>query len=56
MMSWKICGRKWPWPNIRYYLGIRLERLRKITRNLRISPRRNLNPGPTEYEAGMLTI
>jgi hypothetical protein len=46
------------WPNFRYYLGICLEGLRKTTKNLSQvsrSPGRDLNPGPPEYEAGVLT-
>jgi hypothetical protein len=52
------CGRKWSWPNSRYYPGICLEGLRQITKNLGQDSRpsgRDLNPGPPEYEAGMLT-
>jgi hypothetical protein len=42
----------------RYYPGIRLEGLRKTTRNLNqdsrsLGPR--IEPGPPEYEAGVLT-
>jgi hypothetical protein len=29
MINWEGCGRKWPWPNLRYYPGICLEGLRK---------------------------
>jgi hypothetical protein len=36
-MNWKRCGRKWSWPNLRYYPDICLEGLRKTTRNLRIA-------------------
>jgi hypothetical protein len=36
----------------RYYRGICLEELRKTIRQ---SPGRDLNPGPTEYDARMLT-
>jgi hypothetical protein len=41
-----------------YYSGIRLEGLSKTTLNLSQgsrSPMRDLNPGPPEYEAGVLT-
>jgi hypothetical protein len=41
-----------------YYPGIRLEELRKTTTNLSKdswSPGQDLNPGPSEYEAGVLT-
>jgi hypothetical protein len=47
------------WPNLRYYPGIFLKRLRKTTKNFSQdsrSPGREMNPGPLEYEAGMLTI
>jgi hypothetical protein len=42
---------------LRYCSGIRLERLRKTTKNRHNSrsPGRDLNPGPPEYEVGMLT-
>jgi hypothetical protein len=42
---------------LRYYLRIRLEGLRKTTKNLgqdSRSPELDLNPGPTEYDAGVL--
>jgi hypothetical protein len=29
MMNWTRCGRKQPWPNVRYYAGIGQEQLRK---------------------------
>jgi hypothetical protein len=29
MMNWKGCGRKWLWPNLRYYPSVCLEELRK---------------------------
>jgi hypothetical protein len=57
-MNWKGCGRKRSWPNLRYYPGICLEGLTKTTKNLSQhsrSPGRDLNPGPPEYEAGVLT-
>jgi hypothetical protein len=41
-----------------YYPGIRLERLRKTTEILSQdtrSPYRDLNPGPPEYEVGVIT-
>jgi hypothetical protein len=41
----------------RRYTGIRLEELRKTAKILRQdsrSPGRDLNPGPTEYETGVL--
>jgi hypothetical protein len=43
---------------LRHYPGFRLEGLGRNTENLcqyRRSPCRNLNPGPSKYEAGMLT-
>jgi hypothetical protein len=43
---------------LRYYPSIRLEGLRKITKSLSQdsrSPGRDLNPGPLEYEAEVLT-
>jgi hypothetical protein len=42
---------------LRYYPGIRLDGLRKTTKtSIRIGGRRgrDLNPGPPEYEAGVL--
>jgi hypothetical protein len=48
MMMWK-----WSWPNLRYYPGICLEGLRKITNNISqdsLSPGRDLNLGPPKYE------
>jgi hypothetical protein len=33
MKNWKGFGRKWSWPNLRYYPGIHLEGLRKTTEN-----------------------
>jgi hypothetical protein len=57
-MNWKGCGRKRSWPNKRHYPGIFLEGLRKSTKNLSWdsrSPGRDLNPGPPEYKAGVLT-
>jgi hypothetical protein len=32
-MNWKGCGRKWLWPNLRYYPGIFLEALRKTIKS-----------------------
>jgi hypothetical protein len=55
--NWKESWRKRPWPNLRYCPGICLQGLRKTTRNLNQdsrSPQRDLNPGPLEYEAGVL--
>jgi hypothetical protein len=58
MMNRKGCGRKRPWPNLRYYSSICLEGLRNITKNFIQDtgfPGQNLNPVPPEYEAGVLT-
>jgi hypothetical protein len=43
---------------LRYYPNIHLEGLRKTTKNLSQdswSPGQELNPGPPEYKAGVLT-
>jgi hypothetical protein len=32
--NWKEYGRKWSWPNIRYYPSIYFERLRKAMKTL----------------------
>jgi hypothetical protein len=40
--------------NLRYYDCISLERLKKRSQDNR-SPARELNPGPLEYVAGVLT-
>jgi hypothetical protein len=51
-------GRNRSWPNLGYYPGICLYGLRKTTKNLsqvRQSVGRDLNPGPPEYVAGVLT-
>jgi hypothetical protein len=43
---------------LRYYPGIRLEGVKKTTKNLRQdsrSPVRDLNLGPLKYKAGVLT-
>jgi hypothetical protein len=58
MMNLKGFGRKPSWPNLRYYPGIRVVRLRKTTKPMSQgsrSPGRDLNPGPPEYEAVVLT-
>jgi hypothetical protein len=57
-MNWREYGRKWSWPNLRYYPGICLEGLRKNTENISQdsqSPGRDLNLRPPKYEAGVLT-
>jgi hypothetical protein len=58
MMNWKGFGRKQSWPNLSYYTDICLEELWKTKKKLfqdSRSPGRDLNPGPPEYEAGVLT-
>jgi hypothetical protein len=58
-MKWKRFGRKRSWPNTKVLLRHHLESLRKTTKTLSHvsrSPGRNLNSGPPEYDAGMLTI
>jgi hypothetical protein len=50
-MNQKGYGRKWPWPNLRYYPGICLEALRKTMKNLSQSSwslGQDLNPGPPD--------
>jgi hypothetical protein len=57
-MNLKGFGRKRSWPNLRYYPGIRLKRVRKTSKtSIKIAGHRSrdLNPEPSEYEAGMLT-
>jgi hypothetical protein len=57
-MNGKGFGTKRSWPNFWYSPGIRLENLRKTTKNIiegNWSPGRDLNPGPPEFEAGVLT-
>jgi hypothetical protein len=57
-MNGKGCGKKQLWPNLRSYPGIYLEGLRKTMKTLSQDsqfPGRDLNPGPPEYEAGVLT-
>jgi hypothetical protein len=57
-MNWKGYGRKLYWPNFWYYPVICLEELRESTKNHSQdsrSPGRDLNPGPSEYKAGVLT-
>jgi hypothetical protein len=59
MIYWKAFGRNRSWPNLRSYLGTRVEGLRKITKHLSqdsLSQGRDLNPEPPECEAGVLTI
>jgi hypothetical protein len=51
MTNWKECGWKWSWPNLRYYPGISLEAVRKITRNFSWSLGRDLTPGPLKLQS-----
>jgi hypothetical protein len=54
-MNWKECERKRSWANLKFCRGIFLEGLKKTTKNLNQgsrSPSRDLNPEPSEYEAG----
>jgi hypothetical protein len=55
--NWKRCGRKRSWPNLRYYAGIFLARLRKTIKTCQASqsPGQVFNWGPLEYESGGLT-
>jgi hypothetical protein len=58
MMNGKGLGRKRSWPNLRYYAGIRLDKLNKPQKTtISIAGRRgrDQNPEPPEYEAGVLT-
>jgi hypothetical protein len=58
MMNWKGCGRSSRGLISRHYPGIFLKGLRNITKSLiqdSWSPGRDLNPGPLEYETGVLT-
>jgi hypothetical protein len=50
-MNWKGCGRKWSWPAFAWRYWGKPRKLRQDSR----SPGRDLNPGPPEYEAGLLT-
>jgi hypothetical protein len=56
-MPSKGYGRKWSWPNLRYYPCICLEKLRKITKtSVRTSGlRAKIWTGDLKYEAGVLT-
>jgi hypothetical protein len=59
MINWKGCGRKWLWPILKYYPSISLEELRKATQNFSQDSKslgQDLNPRPSEYEAGVLTM
>jgi hypothetical protein len=53
-MNGKGCGRKCSWPNLKYYAGIRLEGLRKTTKNLNqdsLSPRPRFEPGSSRIRS-----
>jgi hypothetical protein len=58
-MNWKGYGRKWSWPNLRYYPRISLEVLRKTMENLSQyswTLGQDLNLGPKKkYEGAVLT-
>jgi hypothetical protein len=57
MMSWKGFGGKRSWPYFEVYPGICLEELKKTMKKPQYNQSlgRDLNPGPPEYEAGVLT-
>jgi hypothetical protein len=52
MINWKGFGRKRAWPNFKVLPDIRLEGMKKIFSQYSLSPGRDLNSGPLEYEAG----
>jgi hypothetical protein len=57
-MNWKGCGRKWLWSNVRHCPEICVVGLRTTTENLSHdswSLGHELNPGPPEFKAGVLT-
>jgi hypothetical protein len=57
MMNWKGCGRKLSWPNFKvlpWNLPEVTEENHEQPQNSR-SPARDLNLGPNEWEAGVLT-
>jgi hypothetical protein len=59
MTNWNGCRRRRSWPNLKHYLSLYLEGVRKTTKNLsqdNRSPGQDLNPGPSEYEAGVLNV
>lgn len=58
LMNWKGYERKWLWANLRYYIDVCLNGLRKATKTLcheNRPARRGLNPKPVVYDAEMLT-
>jgi hypothetical protein len=55
-MSWEEYGRKQPWTNVEYYPNTCMKGLGKRTKKPHSwSLGSDLNPGPPEYEAGVLT-
>jgi hypothetical protein len=54
MVNWKGYRRKRAWPNLRYYIGICLEELRKIPKNFSRFPVRVLNLGPPKHKSEVL--
>jgi hypothetical protein len=55
-MNCKECGRKQPWPNLRYYHGICLEEMKRGKLSLDIQlPDQDLCPGFSQYVAAVLT-
>jgi hypothetical protein len=58
MMNWKEFGRKRPWPNFKLLSWHSPRRTEENHENLNQdiqSPGRDMNPGPSEYEAVVLT-
>jgi hypothetical protein len=58
MINWEGCGRKQSRPNLKYYPSIYLEGLRKAIEILSHNSwplGQDLNSGPPEYKAGVLT-
>jgi hypothetical protein len=50
------CGRKWSWPNLRYYPGIHLEVLiNTMKESGSLATELKYEPRSYEYEAGVLT-
>jgi hypothetical protein len=55
-MNWKGFGRKWVWPISSYCPSIHLEVQKETTKTQNNwSPSQDMNLGPTEHEAGVLT-
>jgi hypothetical protein len=58
MMDCKVFGRKQSWPDFKVLSQHALKENEKTTKNLSqhsLSSGRNLNAGPPEYKAGVLT-